>query len=125
RHLVVPGWGAATLAERSRAADVDHPGTGGLPVIPPTEAAVAEFLEVAGLDPDQVVLNIPRRHRRVTVRLAAINAVMAGCLPGYFPIAPRRRGKAGPAGRRSRPARPWWSDAAAPGGTCPAWSSGR
>src|SRR5262249_57131960 len=103
RHLVVPGWGAATLAERSRAADVDHPGTGGLPVIPPTEAAVAEFLEGAGLDPDQVVLNIPRRHRRVTVRLAAINAGMAGCLPRYFPLAPRRPGQARPARPPSPP----------------------
>src|ERR1700683_460202 len=60
--------------------------TDGLPVIPPTEEAVAEFLAVAGLDPDEVALSIPTTHRRVTVRLAAINAVMAGRLPGYFPV---------------------------------------
>jgi hypothetical protein len=65
---------------------VERGWTDGLPVIPPTEEAVARFLDVAGLDPDEVVLSIPTTHRRVTVRLAAINAVMAGCLPAYFPV---------------------------------------
>ncbi len=60
--------------------------TDGLPIIPPTEERVAEFLRVAGRDPEEVVLHIPMTHRRVTVGLAAINAVMAGCLPNYFPL---------------------------------------
>src|SRR4051812_42555208 len=60
--------------------------TDGLPVIPPTEDRVEEFLAVAGLPADTVLLEIPMTHREVTVRLAAINAVMAGCLPEYFPV---------------------------------------
>jgi hypothetical protein len=60
--------------------------TDGLPIIPPTEERVTEFLELAGRDPEEVILHIPMTHRRVTVALAAINAVMAGCLPSYFPV---------------------------------------
>jgi hypothetical protein len=60
--------------------------TDGLPVIPPTEERVEEFLAVAGVPANTVLLEIPMTHREVTVRLAAINAVMAGCLPEYFPV---------------------------------------
>jgi len=60
--------------------------TDGLPIVPPTEERVEEFLAVAGLDPEEVLLELAMTHRRVTVRLAAVNAVMAGCLPEYFPV---------------------------------------
>jgi hypothetical protein len=60
--------------------------TDGLPVIPPTEDRVEEFLAQTGMGPEEVLLELPMTQRRVTVRLAAINAVMAGCLPEYFPV---------------------------------------
>jgi hypothetical protein len=60
--------------------------TDGLPIIPPTEERVRAFLDVAGRDPDEVILRVPENRREVTVALAAINAVMAGCLPAYFPV---------------------------------------
>jgi hypothetical protein len=60
--------------------------TDGLPIIPPTQERVDEFLATAGRDPHDVLLELPMTHREVTVRLAAINAVMAGCLPEYFPV---------------------------------------
>jgi hypothetical protein len=31
---------------------------------------------------------MPRLNRRCTVRLAAINAALAGCRPKYFPVVP-------------------------------------
>lgn len=64
----------------------DRGWTDGLPIVPPTEEAVEAVLSVAGADPENVVLEIPTTHRRVTLRLAAINAVMAGCRPEYFPV---------------------------------------
>lgn len=60
--------------------------TDGLPVMPVTESYLAEFLDQTTLDPDQVLLAMPHLDRACTVRLAAINAAMAGCLPAYFPV---------------------------------------
>lgn len=60
--------------------------TDGLPVIPPTEEKVWQFLNVAGRDPGEVLGVYATRGRRVTVEKVAINAVMAGCLPAYFPV---------------------------------------
>ena len=60
--------------------------TDGLPVVPPTETRVAEFLDYAGLEPDHVVCRIPDRNRVITAEKVAINAVMAGCLPEYMPV---------------------------------------
>lgn len=58
----------------------------GLPVVPPTEDRVLEFLEYAGLEPEQVVGEVPERARTITAEKLAVNAVMAGCLPEYMPV---------------------------------------
>jgi hypothetical protein len=60
--------------------------TDGLPVVPCTTALVEEFLATVESDPDEVIFRIPHLNRACTVRLAAINACMAGCLPDYFPV---------------------------------------
>ena len=60
--------------------------TDGLPVVPPTPDLVGYFLEVAGIEPHQVVGVLPERSREITAEKVAINAVMAGCLPDYFPV---------------------------------------
>jgi hypothetical protein len=60
--------------------------TDGLPVVPVTESYLAEFLATTRMHPDDVVLAMPHLNRECTVRLAAINAAMAGCLPDYFPV---------------------------------------
>lgn len=60
--------------------------TDGLPVVPPTPAKVERFLAVAGLAPDVVLGEVPTRNVVVTAEHAAINAVMAGCKPAYFPV---------------------------------------
>lgn len=57
-----------------------------MPIIPPTEDLVLEMVEANPL-PAQAVLGIlPPLNGTVTVEKAAINAVMAGCLPDYFPV---------------------------------------
>ena len=60
--------------------------TDGLPVVPPTEAAVRACLEGAVLAPGHVVGVEPVRSRAITVEKVAVNAVMAGCLPAHFPL---------------------------------------
>jgi len=60
--------------------------TDGLPIIPPTEAAVAEMLTGTDLPADHVVVELEPRRGKATVEKIAINAVMAGCLPTYMPL---------------------------------------
>ena len=60
--------------------------TDGLPVVPPSEKAVAAMLAAADLPAGAVVGTIPGRNVRVTADRVAVNAVMAGCLPEYFPV---------------------------------------
>jgi hypothetical protein len=54
--------------------------------MPVTESVLAEFLAQTTRDPDEVLLAMPHLNRACTVRLAAINAAMAGCRPDYFPV---------------------------------------
>lgn len=58
----------------------------GLPIIPPTPDRVNLMIESCGLDPDIVVSEIPPNWGAATVEKIAINAVMAGCYPGHFPV---------------------------------------
>jgi len=60
--------------------------TDGLPVVPVTESYLAGFLAQTGRDPGDVLLALPHLNRELTVRLAAINAALAGCKPEYFPV---------------------------------------
>ena len=60
--------------------------TDGLPVVPPTEALVDAMLGAGPWNADHVLLHEPVRDRAVTAEKAAINAVMAGCRPEYFPV---------------------------------------
>ena len=60
--------------------------TDGLPVIPPTPERVNEFLKYTDRAPDEVIAAIPPSSRKATVRLIAVNGVMAGCPPEYLPI---------------------------------------
>jgi hypothetical protein len=60
--------------------------TDGLPVVPVTESYLARFLAQTDRDPAEVLLAMPHLNRECTVRLAAINAALAGCRPEYFPV---------------------------------------
>ena len=60
--------------------------TDGLPVVPPTEQRVREFIERSGRSSTEVVGELPERRREITVDKVAANAVMAGCLPEYMPV---------------------------------------
>ncbi|GIU93370.1 MAG: hypothetical protein KatS3mg011_2276 [Acidimicrobiia bacterium] len=60
--------------------------TDGLPVVPPTPERVAAMLEAGWVERDEVIGAVPQRNREVTAEMAAIQAVMAGCKPEYFPV---------------------------------------
>jgi hypothetical protein len=60
--------------------------TDGLPIIPPTEEAVAEMLTGTDLPRDHVVATLVPRKGKATIEKIAVNAVMAGALPTYMPI---------------------------------------
>ncbi len=58
----------------------------GLPIIPPTEAAVTEMLKGTDLPPDHIVAKIIPRKGKATIEKIAVNAVMAGALPTHMPV---------------------------------------
>ena len=58
----------------------------GLPLVPPTEEAVAEMLEGTDLPPDHLVARLEPRFGHATVEKIAVNAVMAGALPIHLPV---------------------------------------
>ena len=60
--------------------------TDGLPVIPPTLDRVQAMLEAVRLDPQHQVAFIAHRAVAITAEKVAVNAVMAGCKPGYMPV---------------------------------------
>ncbi|MGB1883372.1 MAG: hypothetical protein ACPHUF_05665 [Gammaproteobacteria bacterium] len=58
----------------------------GLPVVPPTPARVNAMLAQSGWDASHEFGTMPPRHGVVTPHILAVNAVMAGCRPEYFPV---------------------------------------
>ncbi|MEE9254241.1 MAG: hypothetical protein V3U43_04865 [Pseudomonadales bacterium] len=60
--------------------------TDGLPVIPPEEHRVEAMRAMEGRPAETVLCTHPATGRECTVLSAAVNAVMAGALPEYFPV---------------------------------------
>jgi hypothetical protein len=60
--------------------------TDGLPIVPPTEERVREFLRHTAREPDEVLGVLPPDLREATVWSVAVNGVMAGCRPEYIPV---------------------------------------
>ena len=87
-----------TPALRSRRIDVpdsyeaiqdyyeDQGWTDGMPVVPATEASVRRMLGPWGEDPSQSLGVTQPSNVEVTLEKVAVNAVMAGCRPEYFPV---------------------------------------
>jgi hypothetical protein len=86
--------GARLRARRVQLADLedeaeamfDRGWSDGLPVVPPTEARVLRMLDGTDREPDEIVAVVPPDLVECTVEKVAINAVLAGCKPEYFPV---------------------------------------
>jgi len=64
----------------------DNGWSDGLPIVPPTEARVREFLRFTDRDADEELGVLLPDMRSATVRTVAVNGVMAGCRPEYMPV---------------------------------------
>ena len=60
--------------------------TDGLPIVPPTEQRVREMVAAVRREPEDVVASLAPQWRPATIEKIAVNAVMAGCRPEYFPV---------------------------------------
>lgn len=60
--------------------------TDGFPIIPPSEELVLEMLEAGPWPGEQSLGKMSPLNGTVTAEKVAINAVMAGCKPDYFPV---------------------------------------
>jgi hypothetical protein len=65
---------------------VENDYSDGLPIIPPTHAAVEAFLRQTDRKPDEMLGVLLPDNRAATVWSIAVNGVMAGCRPEYMPI---------------------------------------
>ena len=60
--------------------------TDGLAIVPPTEELVERMVRASGRRPEEEIGEIPPAQGIATIEKLAINSVMAGCRPEYFPI---------------------------------------
>jgi hypothetical protein len=60
--------------------------TDGLPVVLPTPERVAAMLATVAAEPDDLLGAMPTHWHPAYVHHLAVNAVMAGCRPEYFPV---------------------------------------
>jgi len=58
----------------------------GLPIVAPTPARVRAMIAGAREDPQRVLGLMPPLWRQASIEKLAVNAVMAGCEPAYFPV---------------------------------------
>ena len=58
----------------------------GLPLIPPTPERVAQMFAATDHGPNDVIGIVPPSNDQATVEVIAVNAVMAGCRPEFFPV---------------------------------------
>ena len=58
----------------------------GLPIVPPTDLRIAHMLAGTTRKPDEIIGIVPPNLIECSVEKVAINAVMAGCRPEYFPV---------------------------------------
>ncbi|MDA0690215.1 MAG: thioredoxin, partial [Proteobacteria bacterium] len=59
--------------------------TDGLPVVPPTPVRVLRMLAASDRAASEIVGRVPPDYAECSVEKVAINAVLAGCKPDYFP----------------------------------------
>ena len=85
---MIPAHGDRRVADPWEAIEACYEAgwTDGLPVVPPTESLIDAMLTGGVWAADEVLLDDPWRGLAVTAHKAAINAVMAGCLPEHFPV---------------------------------------
>jgi hypothetical protein len=65
---------------------LDNHWADGLPIVPPTPALVKAMLAATTRSPDEVLGQVAPKNGTATVAKIAVNSVMAGAKPEYFPV---------------------------------------
>lgn len=65
---------------------LEHELTDGLPVVPPSRRLIEAMVERGRREAAEVLGRLAPSNQEFTVLDLAVNAVMAGCLPDYFPV---------------------------------------
>jgi len=73
-------------AEDIMEACYDRGWSDGLPVVPPTPLRVMRMIQGCERGPDEIIGKVPPDNVPCSIEKIAINAVMAGCKPEYFPV---------------------------------------
>ena len=76
----------AEAAQRAIEYAFEQGWTDGLPIVPATEGLLDRFLATTPRAPEEVVCSGPQWDVSCTVAQAAVNAIMSGCRPEYFPV---------------------------------------
>jgi hypothetical protein len=83
---VLPAGALANAQEDDQEMFFARGWTDGLPVNIPTLQKVQHMIDASGRDPAEAIGPLPPRWRMATIEKIAINAVLAGCRPEYFPV---------------------------------------
>jgi len=93
--LLAVRFGGSSLASRrvelamledEMEAMFDRDWSDGLPLVPPTQRRVMAMLDGTEREPSDIVATVPPDLTEASVEKVAINAVMAGARPEYFPV---------------------------------------
>lgn len=86
RTLTVTGATEAIAARNFNTMAMDLGFGDGLPLIPPLQDLVTEMLAATTRQPNEILGKVMPRGGIITVEKVAINSVMAGARPEYFPV---------------------------------------
>lgn len=76
----------AAAAQRAIEYAFEQGWTDGLPIVPATDELLEQFLATTPRPADELVCSGPQWDASCTVAQAAVNAIMSGCRPEYFPV---------------------------------------
>lgn len=82
----ITGATYADAEEKFNQSFVENKMSDGLPLVPPTREAVAMMLKATSRSPSEVIGKVPMKFGNATIEKIAINSVMAGARPEYFPV---------------------------------------
>jgi hypothetical protein len=84
--ISITGADYADAVEKFNESFLENQMGDGLPLVPPTREAVDSMLQGTSRSPDEVIGKVPMKFGIATIEKIAINSVMAGAKPEYFPV---------------------------------------
>jgi hypothetical protein len=85
-NIEVGGRDYSDAAEKVNQLFLDNLWADGLPIVPPTVSAVRQMLAGTSRDPKEMIGLVAPKNGAATIEKIAVNAVMAGAKPEYFPV---------------------------------------